>query len=196
MLIRQGHFEDSESIASCLFFAMEEIVYAFIGERDHSKGLAFMRYFTDRENNQYSWNNCWVAESQGRIVAAVNLYEGARLHELRQPVLDYLKLTFNCEISPEDETQPGEIYIDSLGVDPHYRGNGIASSLLRHLIDEYVAQRDQTLGLLVDKENPAALRLYIKLGFTRVGTKSLLGKSLEHFQITRTRYISPSEFQK
>jgi len=54
--------------------------------------------------------------------------------------------------------------------------------MLRFLINEYVNNRNKTLGLLVDKDNPQAKKLYLRLGFVPVGEKTLAGKSMEHLQ--------------
>lgn len=182
ILVRKAALNDSECIATCLLLAMENIVYTFIGEEDTEKAKAFMRYFVEKENNPYSHQACWVAEDDGKVVAAVNVYDGALLHELRQPVLDYLG-KFNNNFKPEDETQAGEYYIDSLGVNPNYQGRGIGTKLLKAVIDEHVRQYHQPVGLLVDEGNLNAKRLYLKIGFKPAGKKFLFGKPMEHLQI-------------
>jgi len=83
----------------------------------------------------------------------------------------------------EDETHAGEFYIDSLGVSPAHQGKGIGSQLLQFVISEKVKTGGGTIGLLVDKTNPGAKRLYLNLGFVPVGEKTLLGISLEHLQL-------------
>lgn len=83
----------------------------------------------------------------------------------------------------EDETESGEFYIDCIGVNSDQQGKGIGSKALNFLIDEYVVKNHQTLGLLVDEDNPNAKRLYLKLGFKVVGRKSLAGKKMEHLQL-------------
>lgn len=186
MIIRKATLKDSESIASYLFLAMKEIVFRFIGEEDDSKAKDFLRHFVEKENNQYSYQNCWVAEEQHEIIAAANLYDGARLEELRQPVTAYLKERFQQDVTPEDETQPGEYYIDTLGVREDQQGKGVGSKILQFLIDEHVVKNQQTLGLLVDEENPEAKKLYLKLGFKSVGKCMLVGKQMEHLQISRS----------
>ncbi len=187
MIVRRATMEDSYLIATYLLLAMEDIVYKFIGERDYQKAKRFLAYFAERENNQYSYQNCWVAEDEGKVVAAANIYDGARLVELRMPIVQYLKIQFNMDFIPEDETQSGEYYIDTLGVNPNQQGKGIGSRMLQFMIDEYVNKQHQTLGLLVDEENPAAKKLYLKLGFRPVGTKVLVGKSMEHLQLGKVR---------
>lgn len=182
MIIRPATPNDADPLATCLLLAMEDIVYGFIGTKDSRAAIEFMRHFTGREANQYSYQNCWVAEVDGEVVGTVNLYDGAQLKELRAPVLELIRSRFNKDFEPEDETGPGEYYIDTLGVVPHRQGRGTGSQLLRFVMDEYATRQGQTLGLLVDEENPGAQRLYVKAGFIPTGRKVLFGKILEHLQ--------------
>ena len=114
--IRKATPDDAGDLAHCLLLAMEDIVLALTGSDSLLRARSFLRHFAERENNQYSWQNCWVALRGPKVVAAANLYEGSRLHELRQPVLDYLRIAYGRELQPEDETGPGERYLDSTGV--------------------------------------------------------------------------------
>ncbi|MFT3902257.1 MAG: GNAT family N-acetyltransferase [Niabella sp.] len=184
MIIRKAIMVDAEDIAINLLPAMEDIIYHFIGKEDRREALSLLLRFVKEKANPYSYENCYVAtDDEGKVVAAVNVYNGDKLYELRKPVALYIKTVSGKDIELEDETGPGEYYIDSLGVSPAMRGKGIGSKLLRFLIDLYVVQQHQTLGLLVDKDNPAAKKLYLKLGFKLVGERTLAGKSLEHLQI-------------
>lgn len=183
MIIRRARWNDAEAIATQMLLAMEDIVYQFIGERDTTKAMEFLLHFAARKANQYSWQNCWVGEEEGAVVATVNLYDGAHLGALRQPVLEHLRSHYHNDFQPEDETGPGEYYIDAVGVACNHQGKGIGSRLLQFLVDEYVTKRGQTLGLLVDEENPKAKRLYLKVGFTPVGKRVLFGKWMEHLQV-------------
>lgn len=189
-LFRKAVVEDSESIVNHLLLAMEEIVYEFIGEIDSEKARAFLLHFIGKEDNQYSYQNCWVVEQgsnavgqKGSVVATVNIYDGEKLAELRKPIIEYIKEHFNRELMVENETEPGEYYIDSLGVSMDQQGKGLGSLVLKFLIEEYVHRHNKTLGLLVDIENPNAKRLYLKMGFMSVGKKILVGKNMEHLQI-------------
>jgi ribosomal protein S18 acetylase RimI-like enzyme len=95
-------------------------------------------------------------------------------------------LPIQAKLSPEDETQAGEYYIDSLGVRPELQGRGIGAQLLLFVIDKYVTRQRKTLGLLEDEENPDARKLYLKLGFKSVGIETLVGKRMEHLQLEPT----------
>lgn len=187
MRIRKAKRTDALRIADILFLAMEEILYDFMGKADKDEAFSVMQYLVETTGNQYSYTNCWVADGDNGVVGAVSVYDGGRLSELRKPVGEYIRTRFGRDFNPADETEAGEFYVDSLGVIPDQQGKGIGGSILSFLIDEYVSVRGETLGLLVDKENPGAKRLYLKLGFKPVGEKALAGKRMDHLRITPSR---------
>jgi len=164
---------------------MEDIVYQFIGLDSREKALQWLESLVREKGNQYSYENCWVMESGDKILAAAIVYDGGRLYELRKGVADRIASMFNRGFHPEDETGEGEYYIDCVGVDPDQQGLGIGTKIFRFLIDTYVQTQNNTLGLLVDKDNASAKKLYLKLGFEIVGEKTLMGKNMEHLQISK-----------
>jgi len=184
MNIRKAQISDSKYIAPILLLAMEDIVYKFIAKKDYASAKDFLEYFIERENNQYSYENCFVAEENNEIIGAVNIYNGSDLEALRTPIVEYVRENYNADFDPELETREGEFYIDSLGINQNHQGKGIGSKILLFLIDEYVHKNKQTLGLLVEEDNPLAKNLYLKLGFKVVGEKTLVGKKLDHLQIS------------
>jgi|SRR5690554_1516027 len=182
MKIRKAKPEDSKFIVPYLLLAMEDIAYEFIGERSYNKATKFLNAMVSQKGNQYSYENCWIVENEGEIIGVACLYDGSKLHELRKPVANYIKQHFGRDFNPEDETEAGEIYIDCVGVNPNQQGKGIGSKIFEFLTDEYVIEQKQTLGLLVENDNPKAEKLYLKLGFRIVDEKTLVGKRLKHMQ--------------
>jgi len=183
MVIRKATKADAEIITEQLFLAMEEILYAFIAMKDKKKAKAFLRYFVGEENNQYSYENCLVAESENEIIGTLNIYDGQQLESLRAPIIAYIKTHFGIGFNHEEETQEGEYYIDSLGVSEKHQGKGAGTALLKFTIEKYVKNNQRTIGLLVDEGNPNAEKLYLKLGFEFVGRKALAGKKMKHLQL-------------
>jgi len=182
MEIRKAKIEDTSSIANYMMLAMEDIVYKFISEENEEKATQFLKNLIARTGDQYSYENCWIAELDGETVGAAVVYDGGKLYELRDPVVQEIKKMTGRNYCPEDETQAGEFYIDCVGVNPNYQGKGLGTKFFQFLIDEYVYNRKKTLGLLVDKDNPGAKKLYLKLGFEVVGEQELAGKEMEHMQ--------------
>ncbi|MCC5919831.1 MAG: GNAT family N-acetyltransferase [Cyclobacteriaceae bacterium] len=183
MIIRKASIEDSKNIAYYLMMAMDEIVYQFIGLASRDKAIQFLESLIILKNNQYSYENCWMVEIKNQIVGAALIYDGGELHKLRKPVTMAIKNKFNRDFVPEDETQAGEFYIDCVAIHPNQQGKGLGTKIFDFLINEYVKERKNTLGLLVDKKNPKAKALYLRLGFRLVGEKVLVGKPMEHLQL-------------
>ncbi len=181
--IRKANIDDTAKITEGLMLAMKDIIFEFIGEKDEAKAKDLLTYLVQREHNQYSFQNCFVAEKNKAVVGVVCIYNGAFLQELRNPVIEYIRSTFGHTIYPEDETQVGEFYIDCIGVVPDEQGNGIGSKLLEFVKQEFVIKQQHCIGLLVDKENIAAKKLYSKHGFVPMGSKTLMGKAMDHLQL-------------
>ena len=181
--IRKAKPDEAKVLAEHVILAMEAIVFSFIGRTSHKEAVAFLSSLISEKGNQYSYENCHVLEIDGAIVGVAVVYDGSKLYELRLPVAQKIKELYQRNFSPEDETAAGEFYIDSIGINPQYQGKGMGSILLKFLIEIYVNQKQKTLGLLVEKNNPAAKKLYMKLGFKVVGEQTLAGKYLEHLQL-------------
>lgn len=183
--IRPATASDASIIASALAMALGEAsMRMYCGEnyREVLKELARM------EHTQYSYCNALVADVNGHPAGAIVGYDGARLHELRKPTLALIQERTGQRFEGvEDETSSGEYYLDSLGVLPEYRNHGIGRRLLTALRDKAFAEGHEKAGLLVDKENPNAERLYLSLGFQRIEARKLFGHQMWHLQATKPK---------
>lgn len=184
LTFRPAEAHDAAKIAPIMLLAMEDIVYYFIGERNLQKAVDVLTYFIAQEGNQYSYTNILVAEEDQEILGQLCLYDGGQLEQLRQPILNHLKEVYQVEVpSAEYETQAGEIYIDTIAVSANAQGKGIGKQLLQFAIDKFVHNQGKTLGLLVDKDNPAAKKLYLNIGFKIVNELQIFKKEMEHLQL-------------
>ncbi|MCT4613936.1 MAG: GNAT family N-acetyltransferase [Marinifilaceae bacterium] len=181
--IRKAQSKDSKNIACLLLSAMEDIIYDFIGESAYDKAINFLEHFIKLENNQYSYQNCWVMSIDEEIIAAINIYNGAELKKLRRPIENYLKNELNQIFDMEEETKEGEFYIDSLGVRPDKQGQGYARILLQKIIQIYSDKSPYCLGLLVEKRKAHAKKLYLSMGFKYQKDLLLAGIEMEHLQL-------------
>jgi ribosomal protein S18 acetylase RimI-like enzyme len=181
--IRKAKKEEANQLAEYLFLAMDGFVYTMIAEKNREKAIVCLAHFCYLENNQYSYQNCWVVELNGEIIAAANVYNGADLLKLRKPVIDYIRENYNPSFNPGIETEAGEFYIDTFAVHLQFQGKGIGLKILEFLIEEYVVDQKSPLGLLVESDNVAANKLYTKAGFCYVQKREFLTKVLDHLQI-------------
>ena len=125
-----------------------------------------MTSLVEREDSQYSYRNTFVAMADNKVVGIAVSYDGGRLHELRQAFIKAAKEYIGKNHSGmDDETQAGELYLDSLAVLPEYRRQGIAQRLLHTTKEKADKMGLPCVGLLVDKGNPAGEALYASVGF-------------------------------
>ena len=177
--VRRAAAADAPIIAAALAMALgEDAVEQYCG-KDY---LSVLEELARMEQSQYSYRHALVAEADGVTAGAVVGYDGARLQELKEPTLQLIRRRTGRMPALEDETGPGEFYLDSVGVLPEFRGCGVGSRLLVALRDKALSEGHGRIGLLVDRENPSAERLYLSLGFRRIAARTFLGHAMWHLQ--------------
>ena len=192
--IREARPEEAGRIADLIIMAMtEECCLHFCGpDHDIDDFRRVMTSLVARTDTQYSYLNTLVAieetapvpgvSAPGCIVGICVSYDGALLHQLRQAFIDAAIKEWGMDHSAiPDETQAGELYLDSLAVDPAYRGRGIARLLLEASVEKSKRMNLPSTGLLVDVGNPRAEALYNKVGFQYAGTNSWGGHGMKHY---------------
>ena len=140
-----------------------------------------MTQLVEREDSQYSYKNTLVAIDGDKVVGIAVSYDGGQLHELRQAFIAAAKAQIGKDHSGiADETQAGELYLDSLAVLPEYRRQGIAQKLLLATKERALSMGLPCVGLLVDKGNPAGEALYASVGFRYVDDNQWGGHPMKH----------------
>ena len=192
MKIVPASIEQAGSIASLIMLAMNhECCQNFAGPSHTLEDFhRMMTALVGRDDSQYSYRNAMVALDDNTtdghpVVAGVIVgYDGADLHRLRETFLQAAKEFLGQDFrGMVDETQAGEYYIDSLAVNESFRHQGLATLLLKKLIDQ--KGQKQPIGLLVDKGNPGAERLYRSLGFKYVNDTTWGGHEMRHLQTAK-----------
>ncbi|MDE5666405.1 MAG: GNAT family N-acetyltransferase [Duncaniella sp.] len=187
MKIVEARKEDAQLIARSVMDAVgKEICQSLAGEHhtlDDVEGM-FTR-LAERDDSQYSYINTLVAvDDDGKAVGVCVGYDGAKLDELRKPFFEAVRQELGKDMGDvEDETDSSEFYLDTLAVLPEYRGRGIASQLLKASVSR-AASIGKPAGLLVDKDNVNARRLYERVGFTQVGERPFCYVLMDHLQYT------------
>lgn len=181
--IKRAHKEQSAEIARLIMIAMtDECCLYFCGE---GYGLTdfhkMMTSLVERTDSQYSYKNALVAMDNDKLVGVAVSYDGALLHELRQVFIEVAREQIGKDHSLiDDETQAGELYLDSLAVIPEYRRQGIALRLLKATKEKANQMKIPCVGLLVDKGNPAGESLYLSVGFRYVNDNQWGGHPMKH----------------
>lgn len=183
ILIKEATKKQSAEIARLIMMAMtDDCCLYFCGDGyGLDDFLKMMTILVGREDSQYSYRNTIVAMDDNKVVGMAVSYDGGRLHELRRAFIKAAKEHIGKDHSGiDDETQEGELYLDSLAVLPEYRHQGIAKKLMMAAKDRANRQGFPVVGLLVDKGNPAAEALYTSVGFRYVNDRQWGGHSMKH----------------
>ena len=184
--IKNAVEEQTAEIAHLIMMAMtDDCCLHFCGEgyglEDFRK---MMTLLVEREDSQYSYKNTLVAIDGDNVVGISVSYDGSKLHELRRAFLEMTPEYIGKDHSGmDDETQAGELYLDSLAVLPEYRRQGIASRLIRATKERANKMGLPCLGLLVDKGNPDGEALYASIGFQYANDSHWGGHEMKHLTL-------------
>ena len=176
---------DSADIAGYLLSAWPVEVFLGMDESLTVETLKeIVRGYVESEDTIYSYRNTIVAVCDGKVVGAINGYDGNDFKELKRPVAEDLRRRFgDVPYASVEETGPGEFYLDSIGVSEEMRSRGVGSGLFRAMIRRARLLGHKVAGLLVDYDNPRAEALYRRLGFGYVGDTDFMGHRMKHLQV-------------
>lgn len=165
-------------IASLIMTAMTDDCCLYFCGQGH--GLEdFHRVMTmlvGQEHSQYSYQNTLVAMDGEKVVGISVSYDGGKLHELRQAFIAAARKHLGKDHSAmDDETQAGELYLDSLAVLPEYRRQGVATALVRATKRRADQLGLPCVGLLVDADNPSGEKFYRSIGFRQLNETPFWG---------------------
>ncbi len=183
IITRAATREDAEIIAHVIAMAIgdECALRRYCGE----EYMSVLTEIARSEATQYSWQYAIIAEIEGRVAGAVVGYDGAQLHTLREGTFATIRRCAGHTPAIVDETEPGEYYLDSIGVLPDYRGQGVGRALIESFCAKAFAEGHCRVGLIVDFDNPDAEKLYASLGFKRINTKPFFTHQMWHLQRER-----------
>lgn len=182
MKIELASTAQSAEIASLIMEAMNYECCQNLAGPNHTLAdfYRLMCALVARDDSQYSYRNTLVAlsdnpwtsehgepmEGRGVLMGCCVSYDSALLHQLRQAFIDGAREEFGIDYTGmADETEPGELYIDSICVGSEFRHQGVATALLQATIEKACRLGIDKVALLVDKGNPQAEHLYNKVGF-------------------------------
>lgn len=182
--IRPAEVCDVKSVAPLIVQAMGDLACSYVGKSYEEEAIPLFEKLFALTENQYSHDHTLVYEEEGEILGSITAYKGESLYEYRRKLMQIIEDEYQITgLHLEDETQAGEFYLDTLSVSPNAQGKGIGTKLIKAMIKKAIQESHSRVGLLVDKENPHAKRLYERLGFQVIKTVRLVESDFEHMQI-------------
>ena len=172
------------TVADARFIAENVLRALHIDETD-DRHINHLADISRRDDTLYSWRNATIALYDGQPAGLMVAYNGARYCQMRDITFPMIRMYVGDDYhNMDDESRPGEYYLDSLAVLPEFRRRGIASALIK----EMFRQRDKAgiplATIAVDPENETAYRLYLRNGFRKNGQVTV-------FNTTYDRLVCP-----
>jgi ribosomal protein S18 acetylase RimI-like enzyme len=170
--------EDSRRIAELFRISSDGVVdYVWMTLAPEYPGLELVEIGTDRyarEEGNFSYTNCVVAEREGEVIGQLCTYPIAEStdepDETGDPILEpYGRLEI-----------PGTLYISSLALFDEFRGMGLGTKMLSIARDRARERNLAALSLLVFEQNTGAVKLYEREGFREVDRAPVVPHPLIH----------------
>jgi ribosomal protein S18 acetylase RimI-like enzyme len=92
-----------------------------------------------------------------------------------------------------DYPRHGNWYLGQLLFGPSSRGHHLGERVYRRLEDWVRAEGGKAIHLIVQEENPGALRFWQRMGFVERGMGKRMRKGREHVFLRMTRELEPAE---
>lgn len=168
--IRPATRSDVDFIASTVLYSIEK--------EPEKEPIVYncLRNLCIFDETLYSYLRATICEVSGVVAGAIIKYDGEKYKERRDITFDFIKSKTGLDLTPNAlETGPGEFYLDSLYVDPDYRGLGIGKILIEYCISHCLLDLIPTL--LVDSKAPGLQKLYSECGFRPVGKVENFGRT-------------------
>ena len=165
--IRNAREEDVEFVAKTVLTALDM----------DTSGLEWVMESCADPKSMYSWNKSMIAEVDGKPIGCIISYSGDDYQTLREYTWSRLwKTTDPATIKQSAiETYPGEYYLDSLAIEPEYRGHGLGKKLMQAAIEYGKEHGYARFALLVALEKPRLKEYYSSLGFEEEGDVNFFG---------------------
>jgi ribosomal protein S18 acetylase RimI-like enzyme len=180
-MIRQAIRSDAAEAVPLIWQAIGDLAFVLTGTTDVQETASRLSDFFQQEDNRLSYQNTLVMEEEGKLVGLVLLYDGAKARALDEPLERAAAIRsgdFHYRIPTEAEVS--EFYLDTLSVTPRCQGRGYGRLLIEAGRDRARQLKHSSLALLVEVDNPAAKRLYDRLGFRADYTRLLAGHEYLH----------------
>ncbi len=181
--VRPARREDCGAIAE-LFLVSSDGLAAYIWGQVAEAGESLIdtgRRRYAREDVAFSYQNCLVAEDQGRVIAMLHCFpmpprdEGEdSANDNREPVDPVLKPYAELE-------DPGSLYVSGVAVDSEYRGRGLGRRLMEEARARAEALGLPRISLICFEANQVALQLYRRLGYVEVDRRPIVPHPCLHY---------------
>ncbi len=179
-MIRKAKPNDKHEIAKLCYIIWSQLDIDLVEYTDKERLLKIMEQSMVDVPYRGHYSNTWIYEVDGNIAGCLIAYPGNKELELEKAWLD-MELDEDIRAygtpMPMKEANDDEWYIETVATFPEFRGQGVATKLIKHVLETYP---DEKWSLNCDLLNDGALHVYKKLGFQPTSEFDLYGHMHYH----------------
>lgn len=171
---------DAEKVVPLVIDAIGDIAKRMTGESEPEMIEQSMCELSKLNDNPHAYRVTYIAELDGEIAGTMILYSGKEAPRLDRNLSAWLEEK-GAEITHIDaESLPDELYINTISVNPKFRGNGIGTQLLHYAETVAKQQGIGKIALNVETGKEKAIRLYERVGYEIVSPWTIIGEPFHH----------------
>ena len=188
---RPARPEDCGAIAELFLIASDGLAAYVWGQvaEDGESPLETGRRRYAREGAAFSYQNCLVAEEDGRVIAMLHSFVMPPRNETGDEADDEAAANDNDNGEPVDPVlqpyaeleDPGSLYVSGVAVTPEHRGRGLG----RKLMEQARARAERLdlprVSLICFEANETAMQLYRRLGYAEVDRRPVVPHPSLHY---------------
>ncbi|HLG26228.1 MAG TPA: GNAT family N-acetyltransferase [Paenisporosarcina sp.] len=178
--IRKARPSDASVAVPLIIDAIGNIAEQMTGETDVTAVEDELIQLFKREDNRHSYLSTYIAEKDNDIMGVMVLYSGLDAIQLDASLVTWLRNKTGDNIVIPPEARIDEYYIDTVCVNPAFRGQGIGSLLLAQAEEVARDAGFSKVALNVELEKEAAIRLYERVGYHVAEPWEIYGGSFHH----------------
>ena len=173
MIIKNARAEQAKDLAYLVNLASYGVA-EYLWQGMCSPGQSPLNYGASRaarSDGNFSYKNAKVMEVNGKVAGMVLSYQQPDPYDTSD-IKGYPK-----ELIPLVELEalaPGSWYINAIATYEQYRGQGIASQLLKQCEQDALQDSCKVMSLVVAKQSAQTVALYKKLGYAGIETRPVV----------------------
>ena len=182
-MIRRAEISDIDQLVEWIWIILEDMELTLLQETDMDTLKKMMKQAMEDKNYRYSYHRALISIREGEKAGVCFGYKGELEATIDEALNEKLALLGITEpLFKDPETVSGEWYLDSLVTDIKFRGQCVATELLKAIPTIAKSENEEVIGLNCDQLNQKAQQLYLNVGFEKVWECTLGQHSYDHMQ--------------
>lgn len=178
ILIRDARLSDAPFITECVLAGIG--MWSFDGAPTQEQMHVYDGIAPEcsMEESLYSYRNMRILEVDGEVAGGLISYPGDDYRSLRLATWDRIDRRMGGDDTgrSDDETGPGEYYLDTLVLRPEFRKKGLGPLLISDAVAKARQKGIERIVLIVECDHPALITYYEHIGFTIESRMVFLGE--------------------